>query len=508
MSTKALYCESPSQMGAIGLWLPFFDIMRRIPGLTTSLLLIAMLISACGDINPDSTRPTPYGTYEIDPIFRVFFKQNGGTNEFGQALTTLFTNSIGEKLQYVESGLLAYSPLENRFYFSPLGIELGLGEPPDGSLAQPGDLVINGYLIHPALIEHYLNLGRETIGAPISNPHYNYAKNRLEQHFENLGLYYLLDDPDRTPHLLSYGLLACPNCQADPSSPASLIQQPIADILFINYLNTRGISSELLGDVLKGPVLISDGSTEMVFEHMALSAKDGVITIQAIPKSLGFSKTQLFNELKSPILTFYPIQDGMGHNVLVLFQNFINANGGYGVCGIPTTEMFALDSETQVIRQCFTNLCLDYYPNALEAKVRPAQLGLEYIQQNRIKFPEDSLLNNLINSTKPRNTAPFSLHVWESSPAINSFTPQTISIMVFSHGVPQSNQHLELLLSLPNNIEQLHFLPPTNENGKTGITLQPISGENGDLVPYQVCLVIKGQESICDKQSFMIWGNP
>lgn len=482
--------------------------MRRTVLLSISILIVALAVTACGRVNAPLTSPTPYGAYEIDPIFWSYFRRKGGVEEFGPVLTTLFSNSSGEKLQYLESGLLVYDPSENRFYFAPLGLELKLGEPPESGVSRPGDLIINGYRVHPGLSGYYLDLGRDLVGAPISNPHYNYAKNRLEQHFENLGLYYQLDDPERIPHLLSYGLLACSSCQTYPSSESARIQQPITDGLFLNYIHSNGIPTDLLGDIVHGPALRIDGTTEMIFEHLALLGRDGYIIIQPIPQELGYSNGELFAEIDNPMVEFIPIQDNYGHNVLIEFHNFIQVNGGYAVSGLPTTELYPLNLETEVIRQCFTNCCLDFYPNAIEAKVRPAQLGNEYFLRNNHIYVPTSHVDAPIDSISPRASVPFTLHVWESTSAINSKTPQTISAMVFSQGVPQPNQNLELYIAMPDGGQKLYYLPITNENGRTGITIEPISGENGSLIQYQVCLGIEGQESICAKHSFMIWGNP
>lgn len=485
--------------------------MRRILFLSILILIAAVVTTACGSINASPPTPNPYG-YEIDPIFWSYFNRKGGVEEFGPVLSTLFTNSSGEKLQYLESGLLVYDPSENRFYFASLGIDLILGEPPNTETIQSGDLVINGYRVHPGLSDYYLDLGRELVGAPISNPHYNYAKNRVEQHFENLGLYYLLDDPERTPHLLSYGLLACVPCQVNPpgiqGKPEGEVTKPITEGVFFPFIINKNIPDELLGDHVEGPALRTDGSTEMIFEHMALVYRDGQISIQPVPQVLGYSGSQLFAQIESPIMVFIPIRDNVGHNVFNEFHNFILENGGYEVSGGPTTEIYTLNLDTEVIRQCYTNYCLDYLPNALEAKVRPAQFGTEYIAHNIDNYIPGPDFTIDDGSTTTRTPPPFSLHVWESNSAVNSSTPQTISAMVFSQRVAQFGQNLELYITLPDGTQQLYYLPTTNENGRTGITIPPINGENGNLVQYRICLPIEGKEPICLRDSFLIWGNP
>jgi hypothetical protein len=309
--------------------------------------------------------------------------------------------------------------------------------------------------------------------------------------------------------VLAYGLLACSisdNCEAydSPAGQGDMVE-PISDLVFNDFITLHGIPSELLGDAIRGPALLNDNTIQLVFDHMVLSATDGQVSIVAVPQSLGYGAAELFAAIDSPILTFFPIQGSMGHNVLNEFHTFINSNGGYSICGFPTTELFSPDLQTNIIRQCFTNLCLDYYPDALEAPVRPVQLGAEYLALNIHRFPP---ILDPSPITTTRRELVFDLNVWKGSVSINSFTPQTISAQVFSRGVPQSGQNLELLVNLPDGTEQLYYLPPTNTNGLTGITILPILAENNTLIEYQVCRVIEGHDSICVKDSFRIWGNP
>ena len=392
-------------------------------------------------------------------------KQHGGTDTFGRVLTTVFSNAAGEKLQFVESGLLVFEPDNDRYYFAPLGVTFNLGEPPEPITPQSGDLIINNFRVHPALTGYYLDLGRDLVGAPITNPHYNFGKNRLEQHFENLGLYYLLDDPEKTPHLLAYGLLACSSCQVNPPPDPFTVVTSFNDRAVINFIQNRNIPLDLLGDFIDGPVLLPDGTTEMVFENMALAARDGQIFIENVPGALGLSPSQLYDQITNPLLIFIPMQENRGHNVFILFHRFILANGGYGIAGPPTSELYTHDDETGVIRQCFANLCLDYDSKALEAQVRPARLGEDFLKQ-LIGPPKPTPYPTTIPSTTPRS--PFTLKVWESESAINSITPQTISAMVFSQGIAQAGQNLELYLTLPEGVQQLYYLPTTNSDGRTG----------------------------------------
>jgi hypothetical protein len=481
--------------------------MKRTFLFIVSVFLIALTVSSCGGFSVSPVTPTPFGRYEIDPIFWGFFHKIGGTEQFGRVVSTVFTNVSRERLQFTETVLLVYDPVESRYFLAPLGVDLNLGEPPDKSQTQAGDLVINGYRIHPALVNLYQELGREVVGAPISNPKYNYAKNRLEQHFENLGMYYLLDDNQKIPRLLSYGLLACPTCP-DGGGGGTVVPL-ISDKEFRIFLESQGCSKDMVGDIFWGPDLLNDGTTTaIVYEHMILRSKDGSISIMPLAQELGLGGNELFAPIDSPMLTFIPVKNGMGHNVLNEFDSFIEDHGGYMVTGDPISELFTPDLETNIIRQCFSNLCLDYYPDALEAPVRPALLGREYKNKHPELFPQKLEGAAVQPNLTTRNPSLFVIRVSEYKSSINSFTPQTITAQVFSYNVAQPRQILNLYLVLPDGAEQLYTMPATNQNGITGLTIPPIQGKNGTMIEYKVCLEIQNQEAICAKDSFMIWGNP
>jgi len=38
--------------------------------------------------------------------------------------------------------------------------------------------------------------------------------------------------------------------------------------------------------------------------------------------------------------------------------------------------------------------------------------------------------------------------------------------------------------------------------------LDPVNANNGETIPYQVCFTNKYGENFCERDSFLIWGNP
>ncbi len=491
----------------------YFFIMKQKIIYIAILLIPALLVSACGSGTSPSAEPTPVGTYRIDPIFWEFYNQNGGEDRLGPAITTLVTFQ-GKKMQYLENGLLVLDPSRglNHYYFAPLGEELKFFESPNMEMAQQGGLIINGYQIHPDLVNLYYLLGPETVGAPLTNPQINYAQNRVEQHFQNLGFYYLLDDPTKEVHLLAYGLAVCNHLCQMQGKPENMIIAPNAlSGLFKTFQEQVGASAT--GNLIVGPFVNDEGRDEVIFENMVVYKENGNVSLKPTVQLLGYEPHSLTTSLNLPIVVFYYIEEGWGHNILIHFDEFIIKHGGYEISGPPITEIIELNKVEGIIRQCFTNYCLDYYTNEAEAQVRPVPLGTDY---KNTFYPYLLLDSNGDTRTSIRqNTTPqadpqsiFEIRVWESSPLITSAESQTISASVFFKGIPQINQQLTLYFHIPKAQSQAIEFPVTTEYGLSTITLSPIEESNGTLVTYEVCLDLPEGDIECAGENFLIWGNP
>ena len=478
------------------------------------LIIPALLISACGSDVPPSAEPTPNGAYRIDPIFWEFYNQKGGEELLGPAITTLFTNQRN-KMQYLENGLIVLDPNkkeEDQYYFAPLGEELKFFEPPNLEMAQQGGLLINGYQIHPDLVNLYIQLDPEIVGAPLTNPQINYTQNRVEQHFQNLGLYFRLDDPAKEVHLLAYGLAVCDHsCQLKGDLDSAILTKNTLSGSFQEFQNLVGASAT--GKLIGGPFVNDDGRDEVIFEHMVVYEENGKETPKPILQLLGYEPHPLVTPLNLPIMVFYYIEEGWGHNVLIYFDDFIMKSGGYEVSGPPITELIELDKAEGIIRQCFTNYCLDYYTNETDAQVRPVPLGIDYKNAFYPYLLLDSSgdTRTLEGQATPSPNNPqdiFQIMVWESNPLLTSADPQKISASVFFNGNPQINQQLILYIHIPHAPVQAIGFPVTTYSGLSSITLSPIVAANGTLVTYDVCLNLPEGDIQCESDNFLIWGNP
>lgn len=490
-----------------------------------SLLIVLMLlflsgiaISACGNGQPGDGNIS--GINNVDPIFLEFYNLYGGAEVFGYPISSSYSTEQGKRNQYFETVLMSYDNITQEISFEPLGIQLGLASMPVSAWDGPTEngLVLGSFFVPSFFSSIYLAIGPDLVGQPLTDPFVNISKNRVEQHFETMGFYYNLDDPEQKVKLLHYGQLHCSGCSAQAFDNMAIVAPPLTESFFINQINLSSFDLSLTGEVVEGPLSRNDGSTDLVFDFMVLYEQDGEMKIRNLPVLLDLAEEFLYAPNNRNGLVFREIRDGAGHNVLYLFDDFINANGGYAVSGEPITELILLNEQTKELRQCFENFCLDFNPNALSSQVRPSPLGQYYLDKfsNEYHSPKSSSTpdkkgsptTTRENSTAHRSEAPFVLLAWEDHTVVNSQTPQTIFVMVTLQQTPQPGMDLTLSVQYPDGQEITVTLPTTNQEGLTGYTLPPIAGDNGDLVQYEACLIYQDLPPICVEQIFMIWGNP
>lgn len=487
--------------------------MKR-PILCLLLLLIsALIVSGCDLFYSYQSEPTEItndGSYRINPVFWEYYHLLGGEKLLGPAITNVFTLE-GKKLQYLENGLMVYDPQNKTYSFSNLGEQLAIYEPPDLTNEIQANFTINRYPIHPAFIGIYRQLGPDVVGAPLSNPYKNLAQNRYEQHFQNLGFCFILDDPKQEVHLLAYGRAVCgPLCPYEGGIDNAIITTSTLEEPFAGVINRLGIATT--GALVVGPFTAPDGYEEIIFEHMALYNYHGYIKTRPIVLLLGYEPQPLVEPINLPAVVFVVVDGNLGHNILVQFDDFIHQIGGYEVSGMPVSEVSEFDHDRGVIRQCFTNMCLDLFTQEQEVQVRPASLGTEYKDALYPNLPitsEDEALATEPPSLIPRTSVQniFQINAWESNPLVSSYEPQTLYASVLFNGTPQAGQQLTLTIFVPGAPPQTVFMPVTGSDGKTAIALAPLATSNGSLIVYEICLPLSDGVSECARESFMIWGN-
>ncbi len=100
------------------------------------------------------------------------------------------------------------------------------------------------------------------------------------------------------------------------------------------------------------------------------------------------------------------------------------------------------------------------------------------------------------------------LDVWELYPQLSSSDSQEIGACAHVDGQPQPNLNTQLLLETPQDGVIAYRSSPTDQGGCTFFELDPVDAKNGETIPYQVCFINKYGEQFCERDSFLIWGNP
>ena len=158
-------------------------------------------------------------------------------------------------------------------------------------------------------------------------------------------------------------------CAHEPAVEASVILSSVVDTPFEQAV--RRLSPQFVGQPLTEPYTASDGVLEQIYENVVIVAapeRPGGIALRPITAMLGVN-----------------VSSGSKFEIPVFFDEYLNQNSGLELSGPPVTA-YQRQSDN-LFRQCFQNLCLDYFPDSPEElQVKPAPLG--YLYKNRY-YQED-----------------------------------------------------------------------------------------------------------------------
>ena len=478
---------------------------------------IGIILSACSLNNNAKESALPDGTYEVDAVFRAFYNEYGGADFFGYAISSAYTTRDGKKGQYIESVLMVYDMASQTVSLEAIGRDLGVGQLPIARWegARDGGIQVGTYFIYPAFAPLYISLTSEITGQPLSEPFYNAALNRIEQHFENLGFYLDLNDPNAKPALLYYGRLHCPGCSLQNAPNENAIIAPVlSDASIYATMMAMGVDYSVVGELVNGPSTRYDGRNEIIFDYMVMYEQDGKLDILDAPVKLGLKEDKLYHPLNDALFVFYEIENGIGHNVFHLFDDYIRQHGGYQISGDPIRSLIRVDASTEEVYQCFENYCLNYTPAT--GVVRPVMIGDRYFELSESEYVQPKVGDEgeggevapNEGSTIDRSIVPFTVIAQEDHYSIDSQTTQVLTFWVRLEDTPQPGMELVLTLIYPDGSQEVVSLPPTDQEGKTTHVVGQIEGPNGGLVQYEACLTFSDLPMTCVDHIFMIWGNP
>jgi len=419
----------------------------------------------------------------MDSRFLSLYYLLGGEEILGSVISPVI-NIQGIDFQFTTSALFEYNPAlppDQQVKLSPIGLTMGIADH-FGSLSDPDQEIE----IYPGFSDFYTQLGGESFaGAPITSILYNEEKSRVEQHFENLGFYQLDSDTSNQVHLLHYGVWLCADLcdfSTHKNSEVVLFSETVQP--FIDKINT--LSPEAIGRPLTNPQIAHDGNIEQIFQNVVFTVSPNNlddIQLRPIPSILGL-----------------PIQPGIAHEIPVLFIEYLEENLLHNFAGAVVTPLTRMSDH--LYRQCFKNLCLDYFPiNPEDEKIRPVPLG--YLYRNRYYRPSESRAEELQTIFQAVN-----LTIWEEYPLLPPNTSQIIGVTIYKDQIPLENIQPDLILRLPERISITFSMPPTQVDGTTSLTLFPIDAPHGTVISYDVCVNLVNEVQTCQSENFIVWGNP
>ena len=297
--------------------------------------------------------------------------------------------------------------------------------------------------------------------------------------------------------LLSYGAWRCDQrCRHSPPEN-SRIQTPTRKVVpFLKEVARLGL--DFTGYASSEPTIMPDGSLEQVYDNVVLVINPEYpenVYLLPLAERLGKADPSLQTASGDSDTFFYPVQDGLGYNVPPYFMLYIQQHGGIDYIGPPISPL--TQPEASSYQQCYRNLCLQaVLQEDGSYKVQPAPLGLEY--NVAVEQPQTLPLK----TTEPVDIA---IQVWEEKPLVSPGQEQVIGVVVYGNNLPLAGVEPELDLSPPDGSLVSYTLPPTSDEGKSQIRIEPLDGKNGTLIPYKVCVTTPTAQKFCVLDSYLIW---
>ena len=498
---------------------------HRLIALFTLAILIAILLAACSE--PVDNPAIPDQNFQIDPQFRDLYERGGADQTFGPVISTTFSyDQI--TYQYTVAGLFNHDPQlpePASTGLAALGLDLGVLEvavpPPDDETLH----YVDGHVIDPSFWPLYQQLGgSRVVGPPLTESRYNPKKGRVEQYFQNLGFYRPGDYPGGASGLLAYGAWKCgQSCSVPGLSITDAEVEPPSPVHPDFRKSVERLGLHFTGFALGPATIAADGWREQIYENVILAMPQepgGRVIFRPIPASLGILAEPPVPPSSDSEMFFYPIDQGLGHNVPQVFLNYLAEHGGLDASGPPITERTEIS--TGVFRQCFTNLCLEEHrQETAPMRIRATPLGFLCWQASctpQAQALPPAPIPSEVEATStplpyPLDTQSISqpveggviLHVWKKFPILAPDQRQEIGAIVLQNGVPLPGLSAELTVMMPESENLKINLQPTGEDGQSFYQMDLIQAPPGSPINFQVCVYLQAGEATCVQDSFLFW---
>jgi hypothetical protein len=469
------------------------------------IVMLAVLAACTVPLNIPPSTPTPPGMVQIDSLFRDLFTKLGGEDNLGYAISKPLPYPNGILCQYTLNAKLCFNPAgktdAERFYLERLVWKFTFLKIPPLNAPPP--------VIYEGFVEMYKQFSEtQYAGAVVTEVFKNLEKGRLEQYFERVGFYTLLNDPQKTVHLLSYGALACSEeCSKVPPGVNAIDPKDTRGALLFAKIIDRLGGYGVFGSPISVPYLAKDGNIQQVLENIVIymiPTNPQKLNLRHLPLEMNMPRAnpgpRLYGIEKN--MVFHVIKDNLGFHIPIWFDQFIAQHGGKEISGAPLSEPYELVvANRRVARQCFENYCLDFLIGGNSVKdVSMVPLGVEYL-----KTQDPSVaLKPIVFSRSTVTLMPSKL-----KPEISTRERQTIQLVLSQKASqPQPISGVESIVSIemPNGKIDSFWLPPTDINGISEVILPALeNAQNGHII-FTICLKdVSPKEAICASDSFMVW---
>lgn len=441
------------------------------------------------------------GTYPLERTFRDFYRELGGAAVLGPAIIEGFEWE-GRTCQYTEKALLCFNPEEetaSRYSLLALGSYLNLGE------LQISAGEAHQYEVYKEFRNLYKSLGGEkNVGRPLTPVRFNPLEERLEQYFDHVGFYRLIEDSPGQAHLLAYGVFICGKGCSYPASRGSAIASNPSQVE-MPFLDTiaRMDNPAAFGAPLTIPYQLENGQIQQVYDNAVFignSLPVETVRLLNIPVLLGYPVTPPVPQSgnSKPGLVFYNVDGANGYQVPTVFDQFIIGHGGREFSGDPIGEFY---ESGESYRQCFQNYCLEYQTAAdNDKKVQMLPIGEEYLRVSGL--PESYVVRFQINE------ASVALQTTSQFPMLSRSSDQTIQIFATRRqdGQPVPDVDFTITLNWPDGSRQEIITTPTDLWGATQVGI-PTKADlpRGKVITYQACLNQSTGEGLCVNGHYLIW---
>lgn len=537
------------------------------------IILIAILASACNLPVAEKETPPPslqadntlVETYPVDPIFQEFYDFLGGEARLGPAIAPL-VQSGDLKTQYVQAAQMIYDPLapeNDRFQLAPLGIILGVDEPPVKDPGTTGSYYLNGHVILDEFVPMYEQLGKARfVGRPLTEARHNPEKNRIEQYFENLGFYRLVDEKPGTVHLLAYGAMTCQEgCRTRPPSDSIPTRKAFLPQPFSTFASNLGL--DFTGLTLSGEYRGTDGEMEVIFENLVMTLDSSEEQTSAFLFQLWLPK--IFSKIPQIQQTVMNQRIWLPVTVKIISGDRVVAQVemdnpiwlplmlrlhkvSFGEVHLKSiVQMIGIEPQPPVLPNNDSNYV--FYPTQGELGHHVPVLLDEYLKRiggipvvgNPITgvfslengsfrqcFTNLCMDFSLAEGFQAR-PAPLGLTYLQQYPPEVGFEPkwqeqenlrlvinegkkfvipgdvQEIEVVVTGNGLPLAGQALVLTVKLPDGSQREFQMDPTDQQGASRFVFPEIQAKKSTIIPYQVCLPLLDGEDLCVEEDYVVW---